>query len=340
MQSVTKKRTLPPPKGDPTPTRMQKRQAPTTTTTSPPVISYHRQMHFLFMATYAVFSCIFIIGCAIWINYRSIFQSGMMGYFHILTGILVGVYITSNTVEDWALGEVPASKTARDELRKRREYAVFRRSASTFIVVAIIGIMLSAIYLYNLGYIMIGICPTIASDDAAINPTLVNIHIAYQHKPIGDYYAKKSVFILRYNMTSQTIVRKTRDRNPNEVNYDRWFVQNELHTIGKTNEAPPPSQPFCVNRDDSMLFSFIENEISHYVFKNSRARQDAKTIRITDKYQMDTSDDEEDEIDLNLLTTRICRHEYAFVIILMTFILLWDLLSIALIIYCIYLLRA
>ncbi len=305
----------------------------------PTVISYHRKMHYLFMSIYALMSCLFIIGCAIWVNYRSIFQSGLIGFFHIATGILIGVYIPSNTVEAWSLTEPPANRTVRDEQRKRREYEVFKRSASSLIVVAVIGMILATIYLYNLGYIIIGVCPSLAADDAVINPTVVNIEVSYRHKPEGEFYAKKNILILRYNTTSQSIIRKTRHSNPNIAKYDRWVVQNEVHSIEQQASKAEPSS-FCIHKTDSMLFAFLENEISHVLYKNLNERQEAKSIRINDKYSMETSDEEEEDMDLQHLTTKICRHEYAFVIVVICFLLLWELISIGLIAYCVYLIRS
>ena len=304
-----------------------------------PLISYHRRMHYLFMSGYALFSCLFIIGCAIWINYRSIFQSGLIGFSHITTGILIGIYITSNVVEDWRFNrienELPASKTERDEQRKRREYSVFRKSASSLIVVSVITILLSLVYLYNLGYIIIGICPSLASEDSIVNPTVINIQLTYQHKAVDEYYAKKNIVILRYNTTSQSIIRKTRHSNPSVANYDRWFVHNEIRSIKTQVEE----QPLCINRADSLLFSFIENEVSHLLYKNLNERQEAMSIRITDKFRMQTTDEEEEDMDLHHLTSKICRHEYAFVLGIIIFLLLWDCIAIGLIIYCIYIIR-
>lgn len=306
----------------------------------PHVLSYHRKMHYLFMGMYALMSLLFIVGCAVWQNYRSIFQSGIIGYFHIVTGLMIGIYLTSNTIEHWVPGEVPANRTQREEQRKRREFFVFKRSASTIIVSTIIGIIMSSLYLYNLGYILIGVCPALALDDATVNPTVVNIEIAYRHKAENEFYSKKNILILRYNTTSQSIIRKTRDLNPNVARYDKWFVQNEVHSIEENVKKDEEPGSFCIQKSDNLLFGFLENEISHFMYKNLNERQEAKAIRIVDKYNMETSDEEEDDMDLHHLTSRICRHEYAFVIIIITFLLLWDVLSISLIVYCAYLIRA
>ena len=305
--------------------------------TSPTVISYHRRMHYIFMGAYALMSALFIIGCAIWIDYRSIFQSGLIGFFHIVTGILIGVYLPSNTIDEW---DTPASRTDKEEQQKRREYAVFKKSASSLIVVSIIGMILSSIYLYNLSYILIGICPTLSSEDAAINPTIITLELAYRHRPAGEYYSKRNVLLLRYNTTSQSIIRKTRHVNPNLANYGRWLYSNEIHTMGGSDmDNPPPPPPLCINRTDAMLFTFLENEISHFMFRNLDDRHSSMSIRVNDKYHTGATNEEEEDMDLHLLTTKICRHEHAFVIVVIIFLLLWDLLSIGLIAYATYLIR-
>lgn len=320
----------------------QKPKQPTITPGETHAISYHRRMHYFFMAIYALMSALFIIGCAIWINYRSIFQSGLIGFFHIATGILIGVYIPSNVTDEWRTGEQPVSRTERDEHRKRREYVVFKKSASSLIVVAVIGVLLSSIYLYNLIYILAGICPTLASDDTTVNPTVITLELAYRHKPNGEYYSKRNVLVLKYNTTSQSIIRKTRTSNPNIANYDRWFTQNEVHTLSGINSDArhAPAPPLCINRTDVMLFSFLENEISHFMFKSLDERLDAKSIRVNDKYHVGASNDEEEGMDLHLLTTKICRHEQPFVWAIIIFLFLWDLMSIGLIAYCVYLIRS
>lgn len=290
------------------------------------------------MGAYALMSALFIIGCAIWIQYRSIFQSGLIGFFHIATGILIGVYLPSNTIDEW---KTPASCADKTEQQRRREYAVFKRSAPSLIVVSIIGVLLSSIYLYNLSYILIGICPTLSSEDAAINPTVITLELAYRHRPADEYYSKRNVLLLRYNTTSQSIIRKTRHTNPNIANYDRWISSNEIHTMDSSNaeEALHPLPPLCINRTDAMLFTFLENEISHFMFRNLDDRHSSMSIRVNDKYHTGATNEEEEDMDLHLLTTRICRHEYAFVLVVIIFVLLWDLLSIGLIAYATYLIR-
>jgi len=299
-------------------------------------IQYSRRMHYLFMATYTLMSLLFIIGCAIWINYRAIFQSGIMAFMHIITGILIGIYIPANTIE--ALS-VPAIRHEREEQRRRQEDTVFRRGAPIMIVACVTGIILSSIYFYNLGYIVIGKCPVLADQDAMVNPTVITLELAYRHRPMNELYTKRSVLSLNYNTTSKTIVRKTRDTNPSAVNYAHWMTQNEYHSM--TKEASLQDTPFCMNRSDSMLFSFLENEIVHLLATTLHDRQEHHSIRVNDKYHRTTLSNElEDEADLDHMICRICRHEYAFVIVLMCFILLWDIFSIALISYCIYLIRS
>lgn len=293
-------------------------------------------MHYLFMASYVIMSLLFIIGCAIWVEYRAIFQSGIVGFMHIVCGILIGIYIPANTIEP---GSVPAIRAEREEQRMRQEDTVFRRSAPIMIIACIFGIIISSLYIYNLGKIVIGECPALAEQDAMVNPTVITLELAYRHRPKNEYYAKKSILTLRYNTTSKTVIRKTRDSDPTAVNYANWMVQNEYHSM-VTPAASVPVAPFCVERSDSMLFSFLENEVAHLLATELHTRQDSMSVRVRDKYQrMTLSNEIEDDAAHDELVYRICRHEYAFVIVVMCVILLWDILSIALISYCVYLIR-
>src|SRR5277367_629232 len=60
----------------------------------------YRRVHYIFLFLFALFTALFIAGCSWFINFQFIFQSGIIGFFHVLTGILIGIYITS-TVTDY-----------------------------------------------------------------------------------------------------------------------------------------------------------------------------------------------------------------------------------------------
>src|ERR1700742_3955931 len=125
-------------------------------------IGFYRRFHYGFLFLFGLFSCLFIIGCAIWVNYRAIFQSGLIGFFHVLTGVLIGTYITANVIEEFSpqhskeentviLGNIPEDQRSkfriREIQRQKREYAVYKRAAASTIVIAVVAILLSIIYL-------------------------------------------------------------------------------------------------------------------------------------------------------------------------------------------------
>ena len=315
---------------------------PQTRVPRPIVMSRVRRIFYLLMGTFSLLSLFFILGCIIWIDYKSIYQSGLLGIMHILTGIIIGVYITSEVTEHWRYADSPnEAQMERDRHRNRRGNANFKRAGSTMALVAVLAIILSSVYVYNQMRILISECPKYTADSSSVNPSVVYMQLTYRHQPTGEYYAKQNTLILRYNTTSQSIIRKTRDSNPNVVNYDRWFVQNELHSLSYNiqNTQHPLPPPLCINRTDEMLFSFIENEVAHLLYKNLDARLSSKSIRIADKHYTQANTDEEDDMDHYHHMNRICRHEQPFVIVLIIFILVWDIIAVCLIAFCVYIIR-
>ena len=317
---------------------------------APRPVGIYRRFHYTMLFLYALFSCLFIIGSAIWVNYRANFQSGLLGFFHVITGVLIGLYISSNVIV--AGTTMPPSEW--DTLKQQQEYMVFKRGAATMIIIAVIAILFSILNLYNLFYIIVHICPSLCftqthfTGDAATphiiaNPAVVEVYLTYQYTPPDEKYAKKNVMILKYNTTGKEIVRKTKHFNPNVAHYDQWFIKNEASIANPKSDAVSDSPPlFCISKNSDALFSFLENEISYTLFRDLEDRRDGQSYRVSDKQEgmkarMDNEDEE--DMDLNLFTRKICRSEYAFTIALITFIILWDVLSLFIICYNIWLLR-
>lgn len=319
-------------------------------------LGFFRWFHFTLLFLFGLFSCLFIIGCAIWRNYRTIFQSGLIGYFHVLTGVLIGLYITSSTTDEFHDPATLAPRERQEALetrRQRREFIVFKRGAPATIVIAFVAIALCSIYLYNLLNIVINVCPsqhyephfTNAVSDA--NQPVVNVYVSYQHTPPGDYYLKQNVLILKYNASSKEIIRKVKTLDPNVEAYNKWMVNNEVINYNSIkshhtpiNETIDEDNLFCIAKKESSIFSFIENELKFTFYDNLKTRLDAKSFRISDKHNVHRMDNEDEEdMDLHLLTRKICRSEYAFLIMVIVFLLLWAILSLFTIAYNIWLLR-
>ena len=318
-----------------------------------PLVGRFKRAHYAFVFLNALFTSFFVFACAFLINYRSIFQSGILGFLHVCTGVLIGVCIVSNVLESDAVkggGETPGQLRAR---RQRQEFRVFRRSAATVIIVSTLGVILSIFYLYNLFYIMINICPQYHGHTAQNN--LVDVRLSFEHKPPGEYYSKRNFLIFKYNLSSREVIKKSRHRNPNVDAYHNWFVQNEVHaydainthaiasdataqTSGETESTPL----FCMKKNGASIFSFIENEINHVLYENLQERRDRTSFRVLDLNfgsVLHTTNEEEEDMDLHLLTNKICRNEQAIAIGILCFVILWDLLSIANIAYNIWLLQ-
>jgi hypothetical protein len=335
-----------------------------------PLIGRYKRAHFVFLFLNALFTWLFVFGCAVWINYRAIFQSGIVGFFHVCTGVLIGAYVVSDVLElerpEVATTTSPLPLTTdrqpptefetrvnqevMRELRVRRqrhEFRVFRRCSATIITISTLAIIISIIYMYNLFYILINICPQYHAHAQAEN--VVEVRLSYEHRPPGEYYAKRNFLIFRYNLTAREVIQKTRHTNPNVEAYHSWFTQNEIHAYDSVrthataiNQTMAAEEPlFCMKRGAS-IFSFMENEINHVLFQNLRDRRDRTSFRILDlNYNsvLRTTNEEEEDMDLHLLTNKICRNEQALAIAILCFLMLWALLNITNVSYNIWLLQ-
>jgi len=250
-------------------------------------IGFYRRYHFTFIFLTTLFSLLFICICAWLVEMRVIFQSGLIGFFHILTGLLIGIYITSNVINNFYI--IPPLTVQRtdpnlpynqwktnfdfnsDHLRQRREYLVFKRGAASTIVIAVIAILLSSIYLYNLFYLLIQTCPnqnhhsphfihsssssssnipnskttTTTTEsynkedyklDSQSQSSTIELILSYDHTEKDTSYMKKNVLILKYDINTKQIIHKIKDYNPNKDEYDKWYIKNDIYMFNDDNE--------------------------------------------------------------------------------------------------------
>lgn len=341
-----------------------------------PLIGRYKRAHFVFLFLNALFTWLFVFGCAVWINYRAIFQSGIVGFFHVCTGVLIGAYVVSDVLElerpEVAETSTTTTTATMDRQpptefetrvnqevarklrvrRQRHEFRVFRRCSATIITISTLAVIISIIYMYNLFYILINICPQYHTHTHEDN--MIEVRLSYEHRPPDEYYAKRNFLIFRYNLTAREVIQKTRHTNPNVEAYHSWFTQNEIHAydsvrthanaINQTMAAAAAAaeEPlFCMKKGAS-IFSFMENEINHVLFQNLRDRRDRTSFRILDlNYNsvLRTTNEEEEDMDLHLLTNKICRNEQALAIAILCFLMLWALLNITNVSYNIWLLQ-
>ena len=216
-------------------------------------ISTLKRSHFIFMFIQALISTLFIVGTAIWVNYKSIFQSGLIGYFHVLTGVLIGLYLGGNTIlrlsfnriqdNSVVIDTLTGKKYKAEDIRVLQEYEVYSNGSAVIITIAIIGSLLVAIYIYNLIYIIAVICPqhhhphsfppphhhdikgvsmTTPEGDLISN---IQVILSYSRLPKDEYYAKRSVITLDYNESGHQVFFKEKDSNPNL--YENLYEANE-----------------------------------------------------------------------------------------------------------------
>ncbi len=345
----------------------QQQQQPPVSTVHP--IGTYKRWHYAFLFLFGLFSCFFITAVAVWISYRSIFESGLLGFFHVCTGVLIGLYIGADVLESspaqpLSVQTTAASLTATSEAQRvsievarrltvRRhwhEYDVYRRGAATMIIITLLGVLLSVLYLYNLIYLISNVCPQMHHSHASVQNVL-ELRLSYEHVPPGEHYAKRNHLLLSYDTTSRKIVQRQRHTNPNVEAYHDWFTRNEVHSYDAVrphtninSTADEAESLFCMRRG-ATIFDFLQNELNQVLYRNLEARRAQSSFRMLDLSHWDSplratsSNEDEADMDFHLMTRKMCRDEYGFIIGLITFILLWDMLCIINFAYNIWLYR-
>lgn len=333
---------------------------------NPHPIGVYKRWHYAFLFLFGLFSCFFITAVAVWINYRSIFESGLLGFFHVCTGVLIGLYIGADVLELSTDGSTIVSATAAANLtatgesqrvsvevarqltlrRYWHEYRVYRRGCATMIIITLLAVLLSVLYLYNLIYLIATVCPQMHHSHASVQNTL-ELRLSYEHVPAGEYYAKRNHLLLRYDTTGRTIVQRQRHTNPNVEAYHNWFTRNEVHAYDSVRphaNGTDEGALFCMKRG-ATIFDFLQNEINQVLYRNLETRRSQSSFRILDLSHWGTplratsSNEDEEDMDFHMMTRKMCRDEYGFIIGLITFILLWDLLCIVNFAYNVWLYR-
>ena len=286
------------------------------------IIGTHRRYHFIFLALYALFTCLFVVGCAVWLTYKSTFQAGLLGLLHVLTGVLIGLYITGEVVI------LPRAGASPEQHRRSNEYAVFRRASTATIVIAVIGVIFTAFYLYNLFYIIVGICPD-QHHHHAIASALVLIH--YEHRPRDAQYLKSDILFIQYNTTGRHLILPRGG--------------DVYHRYHRKTVYPPESHDldgFCLRGSGGSngAYPLLESEIEHLFYSVAEQRREAKSVQFLErKEHHGHHGNEEDSIFLELMVRYICRNEQYLVILIIVYVLVWDVFALIVAGYNIWLLR-
>ena len=217
-------------------------------------ISTLKRSHYIFMFIQALMSTICVVAVAIGVNYKSIFQSGLLVYFHVLTGITIGIYIAANTILRISFNRITENlpvftdpngkKFSTDDVKVLQEYEVYSAASPAIITTAILSSCFISYYIYNPVFILAVICPMHHHPHLSPPPhhhdikgasnlytpqgdTISNIQaiISYTRLPKDEFYAKRSVIILDYNETSHQVTFKQKDSDPNL--YENWYEGNE-----------------------------------------------------------------------------------------------------------------
>lgn len=310
-----------------------------------PALGYYRKVHYTFMFLLTILAGISIAASVFWIQQgiKAVFQSGILGINYILVGIIIGAFITSSVVdfftyEPYGKGSNNTDLTRNanftlnhiqkeniERLRHRREKLIFQRASPVIITAAIISAILTGIYIYNLIYILANECPKCHSLTTTSESSIIHVYMMYDHLPKEDYYRKKEVLLLRYNITNKQIIHKMKSEEPHDKNYNKWFMKEYEYTQNNTDLL-------CIKKND--YYSFIEQEITSIIDK----RNNDKSLKIQNDYiHMNTNDNDEWSIQLHDMVLSICRNEYAITIVIIVFLFIWEITLLALTGYNIFL---
>lgn len=321
-----------------------------------------RHYHYAFVSIQTLFSLLFIGGAGWFINYLSTFQSGILGFGHIATGIMIGLFIKPVALMRYIEEILKNPPATREELENKIAFYMYRDGCAVVIVCALSAILFSCFFGYNLIMITGAYCPAHHSvhhfqDNEPPRAGSISVLLYYDHTPRGEYYPRSHILQLQYNATTKQVLRRTKESHPDR--YKEWYTSHQtVHPYNKQQDIEESDEVvaaatdattknlFCINRADS-LFSFLDNEITHELELNQKAREESKTMRfnIRDYISRENNnavritDDDENANFIDMMTRFICRNEFAFIIIMMTMIGLWDCLMVALIGYNIFLWR-
>lgn len=267
------------------------------------------RIHWSFTFLYGIFTSILITGNVIWVGKQFIFQSGILGFFTVITGLLIASLITGELISN-----------------KRQKILIYQRVSISTIILSFLSILMIGIYLYNLMYILINICPkqnhpidiTNNNNIDNINNNHIEIFITYTHiEKEGD--ERRDIFLLNYNKTINKIMTREKEKGNNK----NW-LETEFEDIIYSNYN---KEHICLNQTYSRYF-FIENELKEILNYNRHQREESKVFKIKSTDIKILEEDEDNEIFLNFFSRHICKYEYAFMIIAISFLFLMAFLNI------------
>lgn len=297
-----------------------------------------RRTHYALLFLLALLSVLVIAGQGWFVNYHSYFQMGFFGYNHILTGLFIGYYLAASLAlrQPWNQAQAHDGLTM-EEAAVLQEYEVFASVKWIMGTVAFIAIFCIAIYLYNLIYILVRVCPkhhhhpphVISFSEregspmppAATPDSFLEILVAMDYVPDGEEFYKKSVVVLRYNEQRKEL--EFRERDGKARAEDVWQVTSKA-----VDERQPRAETQLCIKTNKTRYLLLEEEIRQLLQDNLEARRRMKAMRISSEHNSQhISNEEEDSIFLDLFLKSICRNEYGFTIGLITVLSLAALLD-------------
>ena len=260
---------------------------------------------------------------------------GIMGFTHIITGLLLGTLIIGNA------------------LARRHEYMIYRGSSIMLVTIAIISIVLTTFYIYNISYILLVQCPrfnfnaesafsarelnldpqaeteTEKDADAAdrhhqkrhLNRRIpsVEILISYYSRLEGQQMNRHHVILMNYDNHTKQVRRKHR-----LTDEDQWFVSRDGATrlspleksVSVSGAGNVVADGYVCRAANTQPFSMLAREIEEILREKRDESQEKRSFYIKVSAEQEGTDDEEEFIFLELFSRHICRNERAFAIFL------------------------
>lgn len=270
-----------------------------------------QRIHWSFTILYGLFTSLIIIANVAFVGYKFIFQSGILLFFPMITGLLIASLILNN------------------ESYKKRYTIVnrYKRVSIVTTLLSFLSIIMIAIYLWNLMYILINECPKysiigegngLGGDDADgyhhnDNYSHIEMMIIYTHKEKNEL--KKDVIKIKYNETINEIIHRGK-----KIEEKNWIESQFEPIINKMDNI-------CLNQTRSRYF-FIRDEITEIIKLNREDRLLSKKYTLKKVDIKTLEHDEEDELLLNSTTRYMCKHEYIQMITCVVFLFLMAVLNI------------
>lgn len=306
-----------------------------------PILRRLKQIQFTLTFIYGVISmCLFVATFAL-INFISSFQLATIATVHLITGVMIFLLISYNAVDRAILSNdtnVFSSTSGASKFKEQIILRLYKIAAVFIVVVTFITTIGLAVYLYNLIVILFIECPRfdhhqhnphsfarLFKADGRLDPerqhlnTTLDIIVSYI-----DQEERQHILLLKYDTEEKQIVQKTRPPQ------SKGWHDSQIISLKQG------MSPVCTLEKFSD-YHFLESEIREALSHRIHEFNSQQSIIIQSHQNSHQTHPVEDSLLLELQTRYICRNEYGFVAVIITFILAIELYNVAVASWFIYL---